>query len=549
MKLKIYIKSFALILLTCLCIQTASAKVNQGVIINEFYWHTTGGGDGHYEAVELLVIDPNQNLNDLSVSDRNTWNKVSENTVTINDNNKGFLQNLKPGTLIVIYNGKGTDDIDASDYKIHIYAQSSEYATLQNNKYAFKLNDKGDNLHLFTSNQQLHFIKFRSNEYPKEGDGHPGEISWRGGKNGFIDVGLYRLNAGTKFIGKGYGQSVQHSFWQSYSLTYPVANNLGISNGDKNSEWIASLRNITLEQLNKDEGKDQAFSLSKMPFNKDNISIAPSRIDRKDFIIQSHRGAGKLLPENTMPAFNYGWSINTIPEADLHTTKDGIIVAIHDHNLKRLGKHVSDDRKKLEIADFSWDELKTIDVGSWDRAKYAHLRVPSIDDLFAELQDDPTRQMYLDIKDVDLEMLADKVIEYKVQNQVTLASKYHEFHKQWKLYLPETKTLQWIGGGQDAIEFTVDQLIKSNFDSLTSIQIHVRYDESKPDPFIPSSKYIAAVAHELHNRNVMLQVLPWKVWDQKVYWMLLDLGVDSFATDYPDVTTQAVDAYYKKHSK
>ncbi|MEY3895224.1 MAG: Glycerophosphoryl diester phosphodiesterase, partial [Verrucomicrobiota bacterium] len=41
-----------------------------------------------------------------------------------------------------------------------------------------------------------------------------------------------------------------------------------------------------------------------------------------DFVIQSHRGAGELVPENTIEAFELGWKLGTYPEADLRTTKD-----------------------------------------------------------------------------------------------------------------------------------------------------------------------------------------------------------------------------------
>ena len=33
----------------------------------------------------------------------------------------------------------------------------------------------------------------------------------------------------------------------------------------------------------------------------------------EQFIIQSHRGAGELAPENTIEAFELGWSLGTYP--------------------------------------------------------------------------------------------------------------------------------------------------------------------------------------------------------------------------------------------
>jgi len=59
----------------------------------------------------------------------------------------------------------------------------------------------------------------------------------------------------------------------------------------------------------------------------------------EQFVIQSHRGAGELAPENTIEAFEFGWKLGTWPEADVRTTKDGVIVAFHDGNFKRTVKN------------------------------------------------------------------------------------------------------------------------------------------------------------------------------------------------------------------
>src|SRR3954468_7135924 len=55
-------------------------------------------------------------------------------------------------------------------------------------------------------------------------------------------------------------------------------------------------------------------------------------IPLEKFIIQSHRGAGELAEENTLAAFELGWKLGTYPEADIRTTKDGVIVAFHDND-------------------------------------------------------------------------------------------------------------------------------------------------------------------------------------------------------------------------
>src|SRR6188472_834017 len=55
-------------------------------------------------------------------------------------------------------------------------------------------------------------------------------------------------------------------------------------------------------------------------------------VSPEKFVIQSHRGAGELAPENTIEAFELGWKLGTIPESDIRTTRDGVIVTFHDNN-------------------------------------------------------------------------------------------------------------------------------------------------------------------------------------------------------------------------
>ena len=56
--------------------------------------------------------------------------------------------------------------------------------------------------------------------------------------------------------------------------------------------------------------------------------MSRKKIEVEDRIFwQAHRGAGTTdAPDNTMAAFRYTWSLGGIPEADIHTTKDGVAV-------------------------------------------------------------------------------------------------------------------------------------------------------------------------------------------------------------------------------
>ena len=72
----------------------------------------------------------------------------------------------------------------------------------------------------------------------------------------------------------------------------------------------------------------------------------------------AHRGGLGLMPENTLPAFNNAESLGAdIIELDIHTSKDGHIVIMHDDDIDRT----TDGSGK--VSDFTLAELKQFDAG------------------------------------------------------------------------------------------------------------------------------------------------------------------------------------------
>ena len=88
--------------------------------------------------------------------------------------------------------------------------------------------------------------------------------------------------------------------------------------------------------------------------------------------VQGHRGARKLMPENTIPAFitALDFGVNTL-EMDAAITKDNKVVISHDpffnHEiiLKPDGSQITqNEEKSLMIYKMNYDEVKKYDAGS-----------------------------------------------------------------------------------------------------------------------------------------------------------------------------------------
>jgi len=268
----------------------------------------------------------------------------------------------------------------------------------------------------------------------------------------------------------------------------------------------------------------------------------------KQFIMQSHRGAGELAPENTLEAFELGWKLGTWPEADVRTTKDGVIVAFHDNTFERVVRKIPPEMAKKGVKDITFEQLSKLDVGAWKGDNFSGRRVAKINDVFAIMKSKPERHLYLDIKNVDLKQLAKDAKQYGVESQVALASTKYEIIREWKSLVPNTMTLLWMGGTEQELRKRIEDLRKTDFADVTHLQIHVRLKEGASpddaDPFTPSSAFLVEVGREVRPRKIVYQTLPWGATEQKIYWKLLDLGVMSFATDHPEVTLEAVRKYY-----
>src|SRR3990172_7158952 len=85
----------------------------------------------------------------------------------------------------------------------------------------------------------------------------------------------------------------------------------------------------------------------------------------------AHRGASALAPENTMAAFEKAVELGAdVIELDLHMSRDGELVVIHDDTLDRT----TDGRGVVH--ELNLKDLKRLDAGRWVGKEFAGERSP-----------------------------------------------------------------------------------------------------------------------------------------------------------------------------
>jgi len=89
--------------------------------------------------------------------------------------------------------------------------------------------------------------------------------------------------------------------------------------------------------------------------------------------IIGHRGAPRVAPENTLLAITRAFEAGaTMVEVDVHLSRDGVPVIIHDDTLERT------TNGKGDVSALSLAALKKLDAGAWMGAAFAGQRIPTL---------------------------------------------------------------------------------------------------------------------------------------------------------------------------
>jgi len=113
--------------------------------------------------------------------------------------------------------------------------------------------------------------------------------------------------------------------------------------------------------------------------------------------VVAHRGMGQGFvqpdapPENTLPAFAEGWKIAKACELDVHLTKDGQVIVIHDDTTNRT------TNASWVVRDRFSAELRSLDAGRWKSQTWAGTRLPLIEDVLDSMPDDC--ELFIELKD------------------------------------------------------------------------------------------------------------------------------------------------------
>jgi glycerophosphoryl diester phosphodiesterase len=246
------------------------------------------------------------------------------------------------------------------------------------------------------------------------------------------------------------------------------------------------------------------------------MNIALLRAPESPVLRVGHRGAKGHAPENTFASFNLAMElgVNAV-ETDVHLSKDGQVVLIHDHTVDRT----TDGRGFVK--DMTLPELKRLDAGSWFDPRFAGQRVPTLAELLSWARDRVGVAIEIKNGPIYYPGIAEKVVhllnEHGMERQALLISFDHLVLREAKMIAPGVATgILYVGRFVDE----TGAARAAGADAL-----HPNWAFVTPD-----------LVEKAHAAG--LAVSPWCPNDLATLRLLSQMGVDSIGTDYPDLFEQ-----------
>ena len=219
--------------------------------------------------------------------------------------------------------------------------------------------------------------------------------------------------------------------------------------------------------------------------------------------IIGHRGARGLEPENTMRSFRKALElgVNYI-ECDVHMTKDGYIVLMHDHTVDRTTNGSG------PVKSFTFDEIRRLDAGKGET-------IPTLQELL-DLARGKVR-LHIELKDENAtEPTVHLVEESGIEGEVFLTSGNTETLRKVRELNAAILTEHIFGEPPDD---AIDRALSAG---AKRVSCHIDHLTSE----------FVRKAHESH-----LQVIAWPPNTVEEAKKAIKCGVDLICTDRPDVVT------------
>jgi glycerophosphoryl diester phosphodiesterase len=245
-------------------------------------------------------------------------------------------------------------------------------------------------------------------------------------------------------------------------------------------------------------------------------------------LVIAHQGGDRLYPSNTLYAFEQSAQMGVdVLELDVHASKDGHLVVIHDDTLERTTNGTGLVKEKTLA------ELQALDAGyTWSPERKEEsfpyrgqgIVIPTLEQVFQRF---PTYRINIEIKQAEpriTQNLCNLIHQYNKQEQVLVVSFYDSEMQDFRKLCPEVVT---AGAPNEIRNFYIlhrtflANLYKSSADAF-------QVPEYQDSLHILTKRFI----NNAKNKNIQVHV--WTVDETSDMQRMIELGVNGIITDRPD---------------
>ncbi len=223
--------------------------------------------------------------------------------------------------------------------------------------------------------------------------------------------------------------------------------------------------------------------------------------------IVAHRGSSKHAPENTVSSILYSVEDKAdYVEFDVQQTKDGIIVLMHDKDLKRVSK------LNKVVQETNYKELKEIDVSGPHWKKFKGEKIPTLQEVVKKTKG--KIKLDIEIKSYGNNInLPEKVVEIIEDNNVVNSSIICSF---------DYKMLEKVKKLNPKIQ--TGYITCLNNEEMLNLEYVDFYS-------IYYKKVNKELVNKIHKKHKKVYV--WTVNRSEDMKKIVQMGVDAIITDYP----------------
>ncbi len=234
--------------------------------------------------------------------------------------------------------------------------------------------------------------------------------------------------------------------------------------------------------------------------------------------IYAHRGASGYAPENTLDAFSLAAELGADGvELDVHFTKDGQVVVIHDEKIDRTSNGQG------AILDYTYEELLSFDFGCKFYGERRGVKLPLLSDVY-ELLAPLGLTVNVEIKANDPAICAachEIALKYDMQDKVIYSSFNHFQLAKMKEVAPDAFVAPLYG-----------------FNMLNPWDYCANMNASASHPKKDQIQLLPSYVEECHKRGI--RVHPWTVNKEEEMHLLVQAGCDALITNFPDIGKNVV---------